>query len=229
MRTGSTSTCARRATDSTTRTTAHRRRLRPQAGQAVPQRRAGIQDHPAEFNAKNGYLDDYEVRKFAYWAVFAGVCGHTYGCHDIWEFIRRPAPRSPSREPLAPGFALSRNRANEVSAYPDRSCPMLSASPTRPYRWRRGRGNDRIEATRRRWFMRWFIRLPADHFDRPWPSGSRIQSWWLDPRTGMVSQGHSPRQGVREFRPPSQGKGQDWVLVLDDASRAYPAPEAGPQ
>src|SRR5262245_53766074 len=32
----------------------------------------GYEDHPAEFNAKNGYLDDYEVRKFAYWAVFAG-------------------------------------------------------------------------------------------------------------------------------------------------------------
>ena len=27
----------------------------------------GYEDHPAEFNAKNGYLDDYETRKHAYW------------------------------------------------------------------------------------------------------------------------------------------------------------------
>src|SRR5262249_37939271 len=27
----------------------------------------GYEDHPAEFQAKNGYLDDWEARKFAYW------------------------------------------------------------------------------------------------------------------------------------------------------------------
>jgi hypothetical protein len=44
------------------------------------------EDHPICFNAKeNGYSDDYEIRKFAYWDVFAGAAGHTYGNHAVWQ------------------------------------------------------------------------------------------------------------------------------------------------
>ncbi len=42
------------------------------------------EDHPINFNPENGYFDDYDVRQAAYWAVFAGAFGHTYGHHSIW-------------------------------------------------------------------------------------------------------------------------------------------------
>lgn len=29
-----------------------------------------------------------DVRRYAYWSVFAGSCGHTYGCNDIMQFYR---------------------------------------------------------------------------------------------------------------------------------------------
>ena len=63
----------------------------------------GYEDHPAGFKAANGYLDDYDARKAAYWALFAGACGHTYGCHDIWQFLGPGHPpvtaaRTPWRE-----------------------------------------------------------------------------------------------------------------------------------
>lgn len=32
-------------------------------------------------------FDDRDVRRAAYHAVFAGACGHVYGCHDIWQFF----------------------------------------------------------------------------------------------------------------------------------------------
>jgi len=35
-----------------------------------------------------------------------------------------------------------------------------------------------------------------------------------------------PRKGTKEFRPRSRGKGQDWVLVLVDVAKDYPAPGA---
>ena len=54
----------------------------------------GYEDHPAEFNPKNGYLNEYDTRKSAYWSLFAGACGHTYGCHDIWQFF------APGRPPI---------------------------------------------------------------------------------------------------------------------------------
>src|SRR5262249_39849076 len=49
---------------------------------------SGYEDHPAGFKKENGYLTDVNVRKLASWAVFAGACGHTYGCHDIWQFLQ---------------------------------------------------------------------------------------------------------------------------------------------
>jgi hypothetical protein len=61
-------------------------------------------------------------------------------------------------------------------------------------------------------------------------SGDRVRAWWLDPRSGTALAGETfPRAGTREFRPRSRGKGQDWVLVLDDASRGYPAPGIRPE
>ncbi len=51
------------------------------------------EDHPVCFNPKElGYSNAYDVRKYAYLDVFAGAFGHTYGCHDIWQFY------SPYRE-----------------------------------------------------------------------------------------------------------------------------------
>ena len=37
-----------------------------------------------------------------------------------------------------------------------------------------------------------------------------------------------PRHGEREFTPPEPGEMLDWVLVLDDESKQYPAPGRRP-
>jgi hypothetical protein len=195
----------------------------------------GYEDHPAEFNPRNGYLDDYEVRKFAYWAVFAGACGHTYGCHDIWQFLApgRPpvtAARTPWRQALhLPGA----EQMKFVRALIE-SRPMLSRLPDQALiAGDSGRGTDRIAATRGEDGS---YAMVYSSSGRPFTihltrlSGRQIRAWWLDPRSGTIRQGAVfPRQGVQEFRPPTQGNGQDWVLVLDDASRAYPAPGPRPE
>jgi hypothetical protein len=48
------------------------------------------EDHPVgtakwDPDAEPTWFNDFDVRKAAYWALFAGACGHTYGCHDIWQ------------------------------------------------------------------------------------------------------------------------------------------------
>ena len=54
-------------------------------------------------------------------------------------------------------------------------------------------------------------------------SGSRIQATWYDPRTGRSRPVSIVRGGgEQEFIPPQVWP--DWVLVLDDAERGYPAP-----
>lgn len=46
----------------------------------------GYEHHPSAFNIANGLMNDHDCRNFAYWSLFAGACGHTYGCHEIWQF-----------------------------------------------------------------------------------------------------------------------------------------------
>lgn len=56
-------------------------------------------------------------------------------------------------------------------------------------------------------------------------SGETFRAWWFNPRDGSaVKIGDFPRSEEKEFVPPSPGEWLDWVLVLDDASRNFPAP-----
>jgi hypothetical protein len=44
------------------------------------------EDHPVCFNVQDlGTSSAYDVRKYAYFDLFAGAFGHTYGCHDVWQ------------------------------------------------------------------------------------------------------------------------------------------------
>jgi hypothetical protein len=56
-------------------------------------------------------------------------------------------------------------------------------------------------------------------------TGSKVAAWWFNPRNGEATAiGSFDNKGEREFTPPDKGEMTDWVLVLDDASRNYPAP-----
>jgi len=53
-----------------------------------------------------------------------------------------------------------------------------------------------------------------------------VQASWFDPRTGQYQAvGRLACTGQREFVPPEQGRDLDRVLVLDDISRKFTAPE----
>ena len=114
----------------------------------------GYEDHPAGFDKKNGYLDDHDVRKSAYWALFAGAHGHTYGCHDIWQFLRsKPTADHVRADPVARGPEAPRRRpdatrppADRVAAVP---VPHPRSLPDR-LRPRPGRRPCRGDTRRRR-------------------------------------------------------------------------------
>jgi hypothetical protein len=60
-------------------------------------------------------------------------------------------------------------------------------------------------------------------------TGPTVQAWWFNPRTGQATAiGEFPNTGEREFLPPDPGENLDWVLVLDDAAKKFPAPGAAP-
>ncbi|MGE5295629.1 MAG: putative collagen-binding domain-containing protein, partial [Solirubrobacterales bacterium] len=55
--------------------------------------------------------------------------------------------------------------------------------------------------------------------------GPKVKAWWYNPRNGQATAiGEFANTGEREFLPPEKGEMIDWVLVLDDASKNFPAP-----
>ncbi|HEX3081211.1 MAG TPA: putative collagen-binding domain-containing protein [Puia sp.] len=52
--------------------------------------------------------------------------------------------------------------------------------------------------------------------------GETLNVYWFNPRNGSVSKDAEIRNaGNMLFKPPSSGYGQDWVLILDDATKNY--------
>jgi hypothetical protein len=189
------------------------------------------EDHPINFNPmEHGFSADWHIRRLAYWHVFAGGFGHTYGCHNIWQML------APGRKPISwahrywdesldlwgagdmthvRSLMLSRPFVTRI---PD---PSVIASDV-------GDGDGRIGATRDQSGSYAMVYTPLGkpvkvNLDRL--SGTRVRAWWFDPRHGSAEEiGTFDKKGIMEFKPPIHGKGNDWVLVLDDAAKGFPAP-----
>jgi hypothetical protein len=66
---------------------------------------------------------------------------------------------------------------------------------------------------------------PADVTKTEGMAGKMIRGWWFNPRDGLArTPGEFPQQKRVEFSPPTKSTTDDWILVLDDAARNYPAP-----
>lgn len=191
----------------------------------------GYEDHPNGFKAENGYLDANDVRKSAYWALFAGACGHTYGCHDIWQFLdtsRLPAvsfARTSWREAMQlPGAAqmgyvwrLMESRPI-MQRVPDGSLIVGENK----------KDGSHLAATRGQNGEYAFIYTPIGApftINLSKLSGEKLSGFWFDPRTGNSTPiAAFARAAQKQFTPPTSGAGNDWILVLDDAAKDYPTP-----
>jgi hypothetical protein len=55
--------------------------------------------------------------------------------------------------------------------------------------------------------------------------GKDVAAWWYNPRNGESKLiGKFANSGTKSFLSPIPGENLDWILVLDDASKKYPAP-----
>ena len=186
------------------------------------------EDHPLAFASKvNGYSFDAHIRQRAYWDVFSGACGHTYGNHSVWQMY---APgRQPINGPLLHWYeAIHRPGAAQMQYVRTliESRPYLSRVPDTSIVANPLDGADRIVATRGDGYV--FVYSAQG---RPFTvnmgkvSGEKVKAWWYNPRTGTNREiALYENTGTREFVCPSEGFGSDWVLVLDDAARNFPAP-----
>jgi hypothetical protein len=187
------------------------------------------EDHPVAWNPEVlGWFNDADIRQSLYWNLFSGSFGHTYGCHPIWQFL------TPSREPIGlarhnwydvldlPGASelIHARRLIEsrpfLSRVPDQSMIVTGYFPETDY----------IVSTRGEGYA--FVYFPTG-----WSAeiildkigGKSITGYWYDPRNGTSKLiATFPGTGIQKFTPPTGGRGNDWVLVLDDASKKFRAP-----
>jgi hypothetical protein len=186
------------------------------------------ENHPVDWKpAVFGWFDEYDARQAAYFALFAGAFGHTYGCHDVWQMLE------PGRAPI--GFARGQWKTSldlpgafqmgHVRRLME-SRPMLDRIPDQGLAGV-GFGGDSVHSTRGLDYA--FVYSASGRrftVEMGRIRGERVKAWWFDPRTGKATPaGEFANHGFQEFDPPGEPeRGNDWVLILDDASRGYPPP-----
>jgi hypothetical protein len=195
------------------------------------------EDHPVAFDQKKqGHTVSADVRRPIYWDLFSGAFGHTYGHHSVWQFWT--PGREPVNDPLMPwteaieqpGAAQMQHARALVE-----SRPFLARVPDptlvvtgRVASSQPGAGRYVFAATRDEAGTYAFVYAPVGRTFSVRMSaiaGRVVKAWWFNPRTGEATAlGTFDNTGERSFTPPDRGELTDWVLVLDDASRNYPAP-----
>ncbi|MBV5314645.1 MAG: pectate lyase [Prolixibacteraceae bacterium] len=163
--------------------------------------------------------NDNDVRRYAYWSVFSGACGYTYGHNSVMQFYTS-APkagaygaRMPWTEALSsPGASQLKFLKSLMLDYhleelvPDQS---ILAEPGERY-------NHLVALKGKNCLLVYTyngrtIRLKSDQL-----GGDDFEFDWYNPRNGkFVGSGTFKKKDIHEFDPPGEQKdGEDWVLIL---------------
>jgi hypothetical protein len=183
------------------------------------------EEHPKCFNAKElGYSEAADIRRIMYWNVFAGAAGQTYGCHAVWQMY--DLDKAPINAPLKPWHkSLDLEVANQVKH-------LKKLMLSRPYFDRivdqsliveaQQDNESFVTATRDQsgsFSMFYFPDGKDISINLKNLSGQNFKMTWMDPRTGVEFQGNEGKFVQKEIKltitPPSSGRGNDWVLIVD--------------
>ncbi len=187
------------------------------------------EDHPVNWNPDiMGWFDEADVRQALYWNLFSGSFGHTYGCHPVWQM------KTPEREAVGlvrhnwydvldlPGAndLIHARRLFEsrpfTSRVPDQSLIVPSYYPETDY----------VVATRGDGYA--FVYFPTGwsaEIDLRKLGMEAIHAYWYNPRNGETTLIETIEvMKPWKFTPSSSGRGNDWILILDDASRGFDFP-----
>ncbi|OAN36800.1 glycoside hydrolase family 140 protein [Mycolicibacterium iranicum] len=176
--------------------------------------------HPYCWDRSKGMSTPLDVRRDAYWAVFAGAAGHTYGDHRVWQFVG-----ATGRPPELGAIGDWRSALDDESAWQmQHLAALMEAHP-----WWKGRpdngqivvatrsGPARLQAMSAEDRSYALVYSPdgaefvADLSTAVDP-GARLS--WFDPRSGASTPFAALQVGEVTYRPPTM---DDWVLAADTA------------
>lgn len=162
-----------------------------------------------------------DVRRYAYWSVFAGACGFTYGQNEVMQF-HRPGLDQPDygatlhwKKALdAPGAGQLIHLKKLLASRPFKDLlpdpSLVEESQGERYNYLAAcRGKDYA------FLYTYTGRTMKVTLGKI--KGTEVKVSWYDPRTGAFQiQGEYKNTGIASFNPPGEeGAGKDWVLVLD--------------
>ncbi len=167
------------------------------------------------------FWNDDDVRRYAYWSVFAGAFGYTYGHSAVMQFYSEKDKEPAYGAKLYWQQAINEPGAKQMkyvkqimlsrdffSRVPDQS---LLAENGDKYAYKvatKGKGYAMIYT-----YIGGEIAVNMDHF-----SSSKIKASWFNPRNGEVKDiKEVSNSGVARFDAPGETEdGNDWVLILDE-------------
>lgn len=171
---------------------------------------------------------DCDVRRYAYWSVFAGSCGHTYGHNSLQQMLKpgyhtgygRDGDEPAWYEALnAPGFHQMKHLKNLMLALPyfdrvpDQSI-IVGKNGTRYNRLLATRGTD--------YLLVYNYNTVPMKLDLTKISGEKKNVWWMDASTGALSYiGEFNNRVATFFQQKSHPGVCDGVFIAIDASKDY--------
>lgn len=194
-----------------------------------------IDDEPIYENIPQGLHDpneirwnQHDVRRYAYWSVFAGSFGHSYGHNDIMQFIRPGVVGSFGADGMKkawwnaledPGFSQMIHLKNLMLAF-----PFFERVPDQSViAGKNGERYDRAIATRGNDYL-----LVYNYSARPMEidlskvSGAKKNVWWYHPASGKLEYVGEYDSKITKFQYDcGYMSGNDRVLIVVDASKDY--------
>jgi hypothetical protein len=185
------------------------------------------EDIPAGIKRGATRLTAYDVRKSAYWSLFAGSFGVTYGNNNVWQFVSTPNGSNLATTSWENALVTAGTTSMAVLKRLMNSRPFLDRVPDQSVIVGSTlSGTDHLQATRASDGSYAFVydasgKSVTVNLNKL--SGTQIEARWFNPRSAKSAYlGVFAKNGNHTFAAPTQG--DDWVLVLDDASKKYGKP-----
>ncbi len=170
---------------------------------------------------EEGFWNDAQVRRYAYWSVFAGAAGHTYGHSAVMQMHREQDgevgaygnTKLWSDAIHDPGAAQMEYLKDLILKF-----PYFERVPDQSLVLNQKEKHDYLVATRGENYalIYTYTGRPIE-VDLEVIQGENLKASWFNPRNGEYTEiGEFEASGTREFTPDGKAQdGNDWVLVLD--------------
>lgn len=172
----------------------------------------------------DGFWQASDVRRYAYWSVFAGSCGHTYGNNAVMQFYRKGYPPAYFNNTewtdalKSPGFHQMKYLKRLMLSF-----PFFERVPDQSIILDNGTQYDRLIATRGNDYLLVYNYTSRDmRIDLRKIAGDRKKVWWMNARTGEKTFLGEYDNKILTFRPHKTSEEiEDGVLIAINADSHY--------